>query len=151
MNRLAGIWMAGVCLALCGGCVTDGTSMAGQAGGVAIGAVQTVVDAGAAKAGLTPYVAPAREALAEAEARKVGRTLLPRGLDITYDAYYEGRLIDPARIQRVPRLTGAPQVVVVTNTPAATTPDPVTPADPPPAGAADDDDAALDRAEKGGK
>lgn len=126
-------------LALCAGCVTDQTSgIAGDVGGAAIGVVQDAVDVGAAKVGLGAYVAPAREKLAEAEAAKVGRVLLPRGLSVVEDAYLDGKLIDPKRIVRVPRLVGGPTIVVTTNAPADTVPSDQAPADPPPAGQADD-------------
>ena len=106
-------------LALCAGCVTDQTSgIAGDVGGAAIGVVQDAVDVGAAKVGLGAYVAPAREKLAEAEAAKVGRVLLPRGLSVVEDAYLDGKLIDPKRIVRVPRLVGGPTIVVTSNEPA---------------------------------
>jgi len=78
---------ASVVLAM-SGCVTDDLS------GGAIGAVQTGVDVAAAKYGATPYVAGAREKLAEAEAAKVGRVLLPRGVGLAYDSYLDGRMIN---------------------------------------------------------
>ena len=105
-------------LALCAGCVTDQTSgIAGDVGGAAIGVVQDAVDVGAAK---------------------VGRVLLPRGLSVVEDAYLDGKLIDPKRIVRVPRLVGGPTIVVTSNAPADTVPSDQAPADPPPAGQADD-------------
>ncbi len=142
MKRVVSLMALGACLAV-SGCVTDDLS------GGAIGAVQTGVDVAAAKYGATPYVAGAREKLAEAEAAKVGRTLLPRGLDLTYDSYLDGRLIDPRRIQRVPRLVGGPAVVVTTSAPPDVASGDVVQDDPPHPGISDDDQRELDEADAG--
>lgn len=135
MKRFLSVIALGACLAVCG-CVTDDLS------GGAIGAVQTGVDVVAAKYDATPYVASAREKLAEAEAAKVGRVLLPRGLDLAYDSYLDGRLIDESRIQRVPRLVGGPAVIVTTGSPPVTVDADVVQDDLPPSGAGDESDIA---------
>ena len=142
MNRVVSLIALGACMAVCG-CVTDDLS------GGAIGAVQTGVDVVAAKYGATPYVAGAREKLAEAEAAKVGRVLLPRGVGLAYDSYLDGRLINESRIQRIPRLVGVPAVVVTTGAPPAVVGGDVVQDDPPPAGISDDDQRELDEAEAG--
>jgi len=133
---------ASVVLAM-SGCVTDDLS------GGAIGAVQAGVDVAAAKYGATPYVAGAREKLAEAEAAKVGRVLLPRGVGLAYDSYLDGRMINEARIQRIPRLVGVPAVVVTTSAPPDVASGDVVQDDPPHPGAGDDDQRELDEADTG--
>lgn len=134
--------LLGACLAACG-CVTDDLS------GGAIGAVQTGVDVVAAKYGAAPYVAGAREKLAEAEAAKVGRVLLPRGVGLAYDSYLDGRMINEARIQRIPRLVGVPAVVVTTSAPPDVASADVVQDDPPHPGISDDDQRELDEADAG--
>lgn len=141
-------------LALCAGCSTKGVIQTAQGG----------VDRIADRYGARGYVDGAREGLAEAEAEKVGRVLLPRGFPADPAEIYtdfDGALLTNGvvliqtyqrRQQIVDRgnpLVILPRLVPSTNAPAASNgdQDPTFPATQPHAGATDENDAALDRAE----